>query len=733
MAFASLRIVRAALAACALIVLGPVLSGGGLAQPVKVDHAEAELVVAANAIVPGQPLQAGLRIKHDPHWHTYWRVPGDSGLPTTINWTLPEGWRAGEIEWPVPKRLPVGPLMNFGYEGEVLLPVTLTPPAGLAAGQTVRLTARADWLICSDVCIPGGADLALTLPVRDSAGPSGHIALFAATRAQIPQPLSLDAASATLDANRIRLAFTAKSAPADLQFFPLQEARIEAAAPQVMRSEDGQAALYLTAAQPVDPAFKTLSGVLVANGGPARADAGGWAGVIDLPLVAGTVAAVDGAKSATAAGKTEITYSDEAVSVGLLGALIGAFIGGLILNLMPCVFPVLSLKLLSLMQHARGAGGAHAQPRLSAHGWAFVGGVVLCFVLLAALLIGLRAGGAQLGWGFQLQTPWVVAALATLFFVIGLNLLGAFEFSIGGSLASSDMANRLQSDKVSGSFWTGVLAVVVAAPCTAPFMGAALGFAATQPAPIALAVFAVLGLGMATPYLVLTLFPALLAKLPRPGAWMERFKQVMAFPMFATAVWLLWVLAQQVDANSIGLALAALVLVGMAAWALGLAQRGVRGYRWVALGTAGLAVYAVLSATGTDATAAPESRAAAAGAKSAGKAEAAWTPWSKAEADRLLAAGTPVFIDFTAAWCVTCQANKRLVLTRDSVTRAFESKGVVTMRADWTNRDEEITRELARFKRNGVPLYVLYDGKGQARVLPELLTEGKVLDALGAL
>jgi thiol:disulfide interchange protein DsbD len=708
----------------ALVALAALAVGGASAQPVKVDHAEAELVAATNAIVPGQPLQAGLRIKHEPHWHTYWQVPGDSGLPTTINWKLPAGWGAGPIEWPVPQRFPVGPLMNFGYDGEVLLPVTLTPPAGLAAGQSVEFNARADWLICADVCIPGGADLRLTLPVREAAAPSNHAALFAATRQQIPQPATLGSASATIEGTRIRLAFMPTAAPKEVVFFPLQEARIEAAAAQVMKSEDGMTALYLTAAEPVAADFRSLKGVLVVNGGPARADQGGWAGVIDLPLAAGTVAAVGGGAA------TAVSYADaaQAVSIGLIGALVGAFIGGLILNLMPCVFPVLSLKLLSLLQHARADDEAHVRHApLSAHGWAFVGGVVLSFVLLAGLLVALRAGGAQLGWGFQLQTPWVVAALATLFFVIGLNLLGAFEFSFGGGLASSGLAQRLQSDRLTGSFWTGVLAVIVAAPCTAPFMGAALGFAATQPAPVALGVFAVLGLGMATPYLLLTLFPRLLARLPRPGAWMERFKQVMAFPMFATAVWLVWVLAQQVDANSVGLALAALVLVGMAAWALGLAQRGVRGFRWVSLGAAGLAIYAVLSATGTDATAASAAR-------GNGKVAAAgWDAWSKAENDRLVASGKPVFVDFTAAWCVTCQANKRLVLHTDSVSRAFEAKGVVRLRADWTNRDEEITRELARFKRNGVPLYVLYDGKGQVRVLPELLTEAKVLEALAAL
>jgi len=693
------------------------------AQPVRDHHAEAELVAATDAIVAGQPLQVGLRIRHDRGWHTYWQVPGDSGLPTRITWSLPPGWSAGAIEWPVPQRFPVGPLMNFGYDGELLLPVQLAPPADLASGQTVELRARADWLICADVCIPGGADLSLALPVRAQAAPSRHSALFAATRAQLPQPGALAQASATIEQARIRLAFAPTSAPRELVFFPLQEARIQPAAPQVLRLEDGLAALYLTAAQPLAADFDALRGVLVADGGLARAERGGWAAVIEVPLAAGTVAQVDaiGAAATGADGRPLL-------SLGLAGALVGALIGGLILNLMPCVFPVLSLKLLSLVQHQRAEDEAHRpHPPIAAHGWAFTGGVVLSFVVLAGALIALRAGGEQLGWGFQLQTPWVVAGLATLFFVIGLNLLGAFEFGFGAGLASSGAARRLQTDRVSGSFWTGVLAVVVAAPCTAPFMGAALGYAITQPAPVALGVFAALGVGMALPYLLLTLFPALLARLPRPGVWMERFKQIMAFPMFATAVWLLWVLAQQVDANGIGLALVALTLAGMAAWAFGLAQRGVRGFRWVALASAVLAAVAVLSATGADGGAA-QARAAGGGAQSQG-----WQPWSKAEADRLLAAGTPVFVDFTAAWCVTCQVNKQLVLNRASVNRAFEARGVVRMRADWTNRDAEITAELARFERNGVPLYVLYDGKGGTRVLPELLTESLVLEAIAAL
>lgn len=693
-------------------------AAGAAAQPVRVDHAEAELVAATDAIVPGRPLDVGLVIRHDPHWHTYWRVPGDSGLPTTIDWRLPAGFAAGPIEWPVPKRLPIGPLMNFGYEGELLLPVRLTVPADVAPGQSVQLKARADWLICKEVCIPGGADLQLTLPVRAEAAPSAIAPLFASTRAQLPQPTTLDAASATIDGARVRLAFKPAAPLRQLEFFPIEEARIEPAAAQALRAEADGTALYLTAAQPVAAEFTRLKGVLVANGGPTAQ--GGWAGEVDLPLVAGVVApvAASAAPAAAGGGATAITF---------WVALAGAFVGGLILNLMPCVFPVLSLKLLSLMQHQRAEDEARVpHASLRAHGLAFTAGVLLCFVLLAALLIGLRAAGEQLGWGFQLQTPWVIAALLLLFFLIGLNLLGAFEFSFGGALASSGAAQRLQGDRLSGSFATGVLAVVVAAPCTAPFMGAALGYAITQPAPVALAVFAMLGVGMATPYLALTCMPALLKRLPRPGLWMLRFKQVMAFPMFATCVWLLWVLAQQIGIDAVALVLGGLVLAALAAWAFGLAQAGATRWRWLALAAAPLALYGVFAMTLPGAAPA-RSELAASGSASG------WQSWSRQAQETQLAAGQPVFVDFTAAWCVTCQANKRLVLATDAVRQAFEKRGVVLLRADWTNRDDEITRELARFNRNGVPLYVLYDSRGATQVLPELLTERIVLDALDRL
>jgi thiol:disulfide interchange protein/DsbC/DsbD-like thiol-disulfide interchange protein len=699
------------------LLLAPVLALAWLAaahaQPVRADNADVELVAATDAVVPAQPLSVGLRIRHDPEWHTYWQVPGDSGLPTRIHWKLPPGWNAGPIEWPVPKRMPVGPLMNFGYDGEVLLLTQLTPPADLKPGGQVEFAARADFLICRDVCIPSGANLTLSLPVRDAASPSRRAAQFAATRALVPLRIALQDAAATIEDDRILLSFRAPAALTKAEFFPLEEARIEPAAPQIVRVDGDRIALYLTAAKPIAAGFTRLKGVLVAGDGPARADRGGWAGEIEVALAPDKVAPVEAAGAAVTAG-TPIT---------LWFALIGALVGGLTLNLMPCVFPVLSLKLLSLLQHQREEDSAHvAHASLRTHGFVFAVGVVASFVLLAAAMLALRAGGAQLGWGFQLQTPWVIAGLTALFFVIGLNLLGAFELNVGTRLANAAPAQRLRPDRISGSFGTGVLAVVVAAPCTAPFMGAALGYAITQPAAEALLVFAALGLGMALPYLLLTFFPSLLTRLPRPGPWMERFRQIMAFPMFATCVWLLWVLAQQVNVNALALTLGALVLIALAVWALGIAQRGAARWRWVALGAAGVAFYAVAAATGPDSMRANASIVADAGSP--------WQAWSLAEQQKLLAAGKPVFVDFTAAWCVTCQANKQLVLKSRAVVDALSQKGVTLLRADWTNRDDAITRELARFERNGVPLYVLYDRRGKAQVLPELLTERIVLDAL---
>ncbi len=704
----------AALALLTSAALAQSLPRFGAPEP----HVKAQLIAATDAAVPGQPLQVGVKLSHEPEWHTYWQVPGDSGLPTTIEWQLPAGVTAGPIDWPHPHRMPAGPLMNFGYEGQTLLLTTLAV-GDLKPGSELALQAKVDWLECKDVCIPGSAELKLVLPVRAAAAPSQYAALFDQTRKLVPTALPGVSAKATTEANRIRVALTL---PADrkvetLEFFPLAEARIEPALPQVLDRRDG-VALVLTAAQAAQPGATSLAGVIVANGGPAKP--GGWAAVVDAPIVAGSVppVATPSAAAAAATATSPAPSMPAAPSMSLLAALGAAFIGGLILNLMPCVFPVLSLKLMGLSQH-RAHGGSMAP-----HGIAFAVGVVLSFVLLAGLLIGLQKAGSALGWGFQLQTPWVVAALTVLFFVIGLNLLGVFEFTFGSGLGNTRAADALASKSDwRGSFGTGVLAVIVASPCTAPFMSAALGYAITQPAIVALSVFAMLGVGMAVPYLLLTLFPALLAKLPRPGRWMELFKQFMAFPMFATCVWLLWVLAQQVDAGGVALALGVLVAAAFTLWALGLAQRGAGRFRWVALVGAVLAAL-TFTPIATSEPVASES-------KSAGNGD--WVAFSPAKLGELRGQGKAVFVDFTAAWCVTCQVNKRVALNTDTVKARFADTGVVRMKADWTNRDATITKALAEFGRNGVPLYVLYDRAGQATILPELLTEGTVLAALDKL
>jgi thiol:disulfide interchange protein/DsbC/DsbD-like thiol-disulfide interchange protein len=717
--------------ALAVFLFGLVASSApvpGIAQPVRSGHVAAELVSETEGLAPGQTVNVGLRLVHEPHWHTYWIVPGDAGLPTRLKWQLPPGFEAGPVQWPAPQLLRVGPLANYGYEGTVLLPSTLRVPATVPEGSQVRLAAHADWLVCSDICIPESADLTLTLPVgKARAAPSRFEDEFAQAAARIPKPMVLAQASAIIDGARIRLRFQPERAPARLEFFPLEPMRLQAAAPQRLDVSGSWASLDLQAEPPVLADFKVLRGVLVADGGPGRSGSG-WTGVVEVPLQAGVVpsfapgGAREGEPASPAATEGEpASPAAKAGSMSLLLALAGAFVGGLILNLMPCVFPVLSLKLLALVQHRQ-----RGDPSLAAHGLTFAAGTVGSFVLLAAALVGLRAGGSQLGWGFQLQSPLFIALLTALFFGIGLNLLGAFEVSFGTGLVNSKAVQGFDDRHLLGSFATGVLAVLVASPCTAPFMGAALGYAAAQPTPVALSVFAMLGAGMATPYLALTLSPSLLNRLPRPGIWMQHLRQLLAFPMFVTCVWLLWVLAQQIDVDAVALVLAALVALGLAGWSVGQAQRGSRVFGW--LGTAAALTAALVLVAATEHGAVPPARAGTPASESEG-----WAEWSPRAQSQLLSQGRAVFVDFTAAWCVTCQANKRLVLHSSRVATAFAERGVALLKADWTNRNDAIAQELARFGRNGVPMYVLYDSAGRPHLLPEILTERVVLDELSAL
>lgn len=708
------------------------------AAPVKTAHVTAELVAEHAAARPGQPLQIGLRLQHIPHWHTYWRNPGDSGLPTTLKWTLPEGSVASDIDWPAPQRLPTGPLINYGYEGELLLPLTYTPPAGARPGETLTLKARADWLVCADVCIPEHADLELRLPVAvegaiDAPGPVR--ALFERHAAE--RPVALEGWTAGLQhaGRELLLELVAPTGaavppvPPAVHFFPYAEQTIEPAKHELFRTPRGYA-VRLALLDGVQPPAQ-LAGLVVAQGGAEAATVwGGTRRAVELTAPVRAVAALalpDGAvpipmalATATASGTASPVSFGGGADVGLWTALALAFFGGALLNLMPCVFPVLSIKLLGLAQHGGDRAG------LRAHALAYGAGVVLSFLALAAALLALRAAGSSIGWGFQLQEPGVVFVLALLFFALGLNLMGAFEF---GNLMPQRLAGWRAERPAADAFASGVLAVVAASPCTAPFMGAALGYAITQSPAVALGVFAALGLGMALPYVALVLTPGWRARLPRPGAWMLTLKQLLAFPMFATVVWLVWVLGQQTGMDGAAKALLALVGLGFIVWLAGLPSvRAVAGRMAGATGLVALAALVVWTWPGASSTAH-----AASASGSATAVESAWLPYDETVLAQHTAAGKPVFVDFTAAWCVSCQVNKRLVLHTDATMQAFAQSNVVLMRADWTNRDARITAALARLGRNGVPVYLLIRPGREPLLLPEILTGRLVTDALATL
>jgi len=710
------------LAAQALTVL-PASQGSGT---VRTDHVTAELVAERDAVQPGQSLQIGLRLQHIPQWHTYWRNPGDSGLPTSIDWQLPAGASVGDIEWPAPKRLPIGPLVNYGYEGELLLPLRFTAPAGAQPGQDLRLRAEARWLVCHDVCIPESATLELALPVvgpGTTPGGTPWTPLFEHAAAARAQPLQRGWTAALQHSGRELLlslesdqARAADARPPAIEVFPFVEQLIEPAAHELYLTPRGYALRLRLLADAAPPA--ALKGIAVAQDGRG-ATWGGGSAVVEFDAPRREVPRImlpDGATRLPGQAAVGRTGAGVAVSTGLWMALLLAFVGGMVLNLMPCVFPVLSIKLLGLAKQAPGPGA------LRAHAWAYGGGVMLSFLVLAGALIALQAAGSAVGWGFQLQEPGMVALLALLFFAIGLNLMGVYEFAhLLPQRAAQWRAKRPAGD----AFASGVLAVVAASPCTAPFMGAAMGYALTQSPAVSLAVFAALGLGMALPYMALTLAPGWRQRLPQPGPWMERLKQALAFPMFATAVWLLWVLGQQAGVGAMARLLMALVGLTLLLW---LAHVG--GLRSALGKGAALLSFAALLAWSWPAEEPPS--AARAGTQAAA-ADAGWLPYNEALLARLAAEGRPVFIDFTAAWCVSCQVNKRLVLDTDQARQAFERANVVRVRADWTRRDAVITQALARLGRNGVPVYVLLRPGNDALLLPEILSQGIVREALATL
>ena len=691
-----------------LIVLAAV-SIPWLGQPawassvVTTSEVRAELLAhAPEGVAAGKPLWLGLRIEHQPQWHTYWKNPGDSGLPTTLNWQLPAGVSAGEIAWPTPKKLPVGPLMNYGYDGRVLLPVPVTVNPAFA-GSSLEVKLSAQWLVCKDICIPQQGEFALSLPAQ--AATAAHGALFAAAWAAQPQTVAgAQARGELVDAARV-LQVSVSGLPAAmhgraLNFYAESPGVVDHAA----RAEARWDGAVWQVRVPISPQrFES----------PARmhavlAETGASAGVQVGFAIDGQWPAITAPPAAGAAPQPA------AVALGVGLALAFALVGGALLNLMPCVFPILSLKLLGF------AGHAHDRRALLAGGLAYSAGVVLSFVGLAALLLVLRAGGEQIGWGFQLQSPVFVAALAVLFTLVALNLAGLFEFS---TLLPSGLASLRLRHPLADAALTGVLAVAVASPCTAPLMGAALGLAFTLPNAQALVLFAVLGLGMALPYLAACAWPGLARALPRPGVWMATFKAAMAFPMLATVVWLAWVLGQQTGIDGVAALLALLVALAFALWAWGRIDSGV-------VARTGLNLLGVLLLGAVLAWALPSWHEAKAAAPPATVGQR-WQPWSAERVAALNAEGRTVFVEFTAAWCVTCQVNKHTTLSDAGVLADIDARRVALLRADWTRRDAAISAELARLGRNGVPVYAIYrPGQPLPALLPELLSPQAVRDAL---
>lgn len=678
------------------------------AEPLRVGPVEVELLAPRASVQPGVPFKAGLRILPDENWHVYWRNPGDAGLPPKLDWTLPEGFSAGDILWPAPSLILSGPLAAYGYYGEALYPVEITPPDNLSAGDSVIIRLKADWLVCKEACLPGTAELALTLPVAAAKANADEavVALFAEAERFLPRPLPDDwSVQATLDKTNIYLDLLPGKDVQDeseIQFFPIEKGIIEHAAEQTWVETDGLFRLHLKRSPYSLEPPETLEGVLsIAT----ESDTAYY----DLAAGFGTSASQAGVAASTGSG----------LGVGL--ALMFAFIGGLILNLMPCVLPVLSIKVLGLIGQAREGRRAAIN-----HGLMFTLGVVATFWAIVGVMLFLQAGGEQLGWGFQLQSPTFVMVLAAFMFLFALSLFGVFEISLFGGAGGNRKAGGL-----GGAFVSGITATLVATPCTAPFMGAALGYTLTQPAVTSLMIYTAVGFGMAFPYLLLSAFPALLKFVPKPGRWMETFKQAMGFLLAATVIWLAWLLSSLAGTTALVALLGVLLLVSIAGWVYGrwgtvLSSVPVR---WSGRTIAMLLVIGALLAghTGIKAFAAVP------GDEVSSQDEGiAWQKYRSSYLEELLAQEKSVFIDFTADWCLSCQVNEKVAFSSNEVQARFKELGIVPLMADWTHRSEEIAGALARFGRNSVPLYVLYPA-GRASdpiLLPEILTPGIVLDAL---
>jgi thiol:disulfide interchange protein len=699
----------------ALLTAVPAFAQSGTRAVVQTDNVRTELLADVAAVKAGEPFWVGLRQTIRPKWHTYWKNPGDSGLPTEINWTLPAGVKADPIVWPRPHLFDISGVINYGFQDEAVLLVRITPPADYTG--PLKLEATANWLVCEDVCIPEEGKFELALPVTAAGAPAPPAtrAIFDKARQAVPTQSPWPARYGVAKSGDPTLIVEARGLKADtirdVYFFPAEWGPIASMAKQgaVIGADGIRIPLKRGDAKAALPA--ELAGTLVLT--EKTAD-----GVVHQAFD------VSAKLDAAFVPSTSLALAASSEQLSLIEALLFALLGGLILNLMPCVFPVLAMKAAAF---ARLAG--HERSAMRRDGISYTSGVLVSFAVMALLVIAIRASVGDVSWGFQFQSPVFSLLIAYLFFVVGLNLSGFFE--VGSRFAGVGQGLAARGGTV-GAFFTGVLAVIVATPCTAPFMAAALGFALTQPAPQTVAVLLALGLGLALPYLLLSLTPALQRLMPRPGPWMDRLRQFLAFPMYASAVWMIWVLTQQTGADGVIYALGGMILIAFAIWLLRIGS-GASAATWLRRVVAAVAVLlafaAALKLEDGPATAASASGGAAAGVNFDG-----WERFSRERMNQAVAASKPVFVDFTAAWCITCLVNERVALETTAVRHAFEQAGVVKLKGDWTNRDPEITSLLKDLGRAGVPLYLLWvPGAAQPKILPQVLTESLILSELAAI
>lgn len=671
------------------------------------------IISEMSTVAPGQTIWIAMHQNIYPGWHTYWLNAGDAGAPPTLDWHLPSGYSVGDLNFTPPERIPYMDLLNFGYSDEATFPMQLSVPETARPGEVIKLEADAHWLVCEEICIPEDGKVSLELAIgKTSRRDVGGASLIDEARANLPMPapfetrFDLDEGSVQLAllSPELALAFQAGNIQ-EAAWFPREEGLIENVAEQIFQvTNDG---LWLSLPRGWETRdFNTISGILV----------------FTQDLADGTITnafSFEASKGIPPGSAPEQSVGGLAAT---LQAIAFAFLGGIILNIMPCVFPVLFLKALTFMKHAE----AHSS-KLRQEGLSYTAGVVISFALLGGVLLALRAGGEAIGWGFQLQSPAIVGGLTFLLLAVGLSLSGVF--SIGGSIigAGSGLA---EAKGQWGSFFTGVLATIVATPCTAPFMGAAMGFALTTSALAGLLVFVFLGLGMALPFLLLAFFPALASRLPKPGVWMERAKQALAFPMYGAAAWLTWVFALQTEPTALFALLLGMVILSFGLWLFESTRTA--GGLWPHLGKS-VALLAIVS-IGVFLTQVKtiDSNASLPPNKDVSVSGLDYEVFSEARVAELTSAGKPVFVNFTAAWCISCLANEKIVFQSGTIQKIFKDNDITYLKADWTSRDPAITRALAKFGRAGVPLYLWYSGKpgSKPQILPQILTVGIVTDTL---